>query len=64
MLALKVLDDLGRAVGRIVIHHQHMEIRRQTKYMRDNVLDILLLVIGRNDDETLGHWVGAGEAQR
>ena len=44
-------DDIGRAVGGIVVHHHNMNMGHQLEYLRNKRLNIISLIIGRNDDD-------------
>ena len=46
-------DDGCRPVGGTVVDHENMEAFFQGEYRTDDLVDILLLVIGRNDDNTV-----------
>ena len=46
-------DDGCRPVGGAVVDHENMETSFQGEYRSDNLLDILLLVVGRNDNYTV-----------
>ena len=51
----------GGAVGRVVVHHQHVQPVRQRQQLPDHGVDVLALVVGGNDDELLHQAaLGAG----
>ena len=49
----QTVRDLTGAVRRIVIGDENIDLRISAAGARDNSLDILRLVVGRNDDEDL-----------
>lgn len=50
-LALKAADDGGSAVGRAVVDDEDVELLWQGEYCADYLLDVLLLVVCRYDDD-------------
>ena len=54
-LLLEPLRDGGGTVGRTVIDDQHVIITLQGADRPDDVFDILLLVVGWDDDDFLVH---------
>ena len=54
-LGLQTFYNLGRAVGRVVLYHEHIKLRFQFKNITENVFDILFFVIGRYDDNSVVH---------
>ena len=53
LLRHQSFHDSCRTVGRTIVNNQNMETLLQTEYGPDNLLDVLLLVIRRNDDNTV-----------
>ena len=58
--------DSCRTVGRTIVDDKDMETLIQGEYRTDNFLDILLLIIGRNDNYTVAlvHYFAALPMQR
>ena len=53
LLALQALDDVGRAVGRVVLHHQDVETVLQSEDGANDVLYVFPLVVGGDDDDAV-----------
>ena len=45
--------DVGGAVGAVVVDNQNIERHRQVKDIADNLLDVLFLLVSRDDDQIL-----------
>jgi hypothetical protein len=59
------IGELPRAIGRIVVHDQHLDLRNDVEDAVQQRRQIFPLVIGRNDDQRLeaggsGHAVSSG----
>ena len=52
-LPLHPADDVGSAVGRVILDDEDVEKLLQSEYRPDDVLDVLLFVIGRYDDNAI-----------
>ena len=52
-LPLHPADDVGSAVGRVILDDEDVEKLFQSEYRPDDVLDVLLFVIGRYDDNAI-----------
>src|SRR5262249_25130604 len=59
-LRLPPLDRARRAVGRAVVHHEHVEPVREREQLLEQGVDVLELVVGRDDDELLHQGAAPG----
>ena len=50
-----LLDDVGSAVGRTVVNDQYLKQNRQFHHSCDDGLDVLFLVVSRNNDQSFYH---------
>ena len=61
MAALSLADEVGRAIRGPIVDDQHVEgftaLRRQRHHGVEHPGDVLLFVVGRDDDEAVGHGV-------
>ena len=46
----ETLDDVGSAVGGVVLDDEHVELLREGEDLANDFLDVLLLIIGGSDD--------------
>ena len=52
-LGLQAFDDLCRSIGRIILDNKGIKCRGKRENVSENVFDILFLVIGRYDDNSV-----------
>ena len=50
---LHTAHDVGSAVGRVVLDDEDVEIFFKAEHRTDNVLDVLLFIISRYDDDAV-----------
>ena len=63
---LQTAYDVGRSVGRVVFDDQNMECLFQSEYCPDYILDVFLLIVSRNNHDTVTclHGVSIISVQR
>lgn len=51
VLCCERIEDHARSIGRVIVEKNQVGVDRQRQQLRDHILDIVALIISRNEDE-------------